>query len=612
MTSRQELRINVPVLARVEGEGALTLHVRDQSIEQLDLRIFEPPRLFEKLLEGREYHQVPDMVARICGICPVAYQMSAVHALEQIFGPVQDPWVRAMRRLFYCGEWLQSHSLHIHLLAAPDFLGFNSAPAMAAEYPGEVRRGLRLQALGNDIIRLIGGRSVHPVGACVGGFHHQPEAAALQTLRERLDAGLEDARALVGWCAALDLPDDDQAFCSVALRHPDEYPMNAGRIVSSAGLDIDTADYEVHFREHQVPHSTALHSLLDGEPYLVGPLARINLNLERLPEAVREVLLETGIRFPSRNMFHSIVARAAEIYYVLLEAVRLIDTLPAAAQAAVAIEPRAGTGFGCTEAPRGLLWHRYETDGDGRIVAARIVPPTSQNQVRIEEDIRLSLERFGLQHSEDELRVRAETVIRNYDPCISCATHFLKLKLERDPRPAGHKLPAAPGPASAPAAAPVCIIGIGSPHGLDALGWEAVRTLETSGFAKRLRAGLVRMEICAAPATLPALLADTRLLIFIDALSAEHKTGGWRRIERDELDTVSGAHSSHSLGIAEAVAVCESLAVVPQRIVCYGIGTGPAAAVGPVVTPQEVVSALIDELADAMAEEIDHFLAPGE
>jgi coenzyme F420-reducing hydrogenase alpha subunit len=604
MTSQRELHINVPVLARVEGEGALTLQVRDQAIERVELRIFEPPRLFEKLLEGREYHQVPDMVARICGICPVAYQMSAVHALEQIFGRVQDPWVRAMRRLFYCGEWLQSHSLHIHLLAAPDFLGFNSAPAMAAEYPDEVRRGLRLQALGNDIMRLIGGRSVHPVGACVGGFHHQPDPAAMQELKMRLTAALDDAGELVRWCAALDLPDDEQAFCAVALRHADEYPMNEGRIVSSTGLDIDIADYEAHFREHQVRHSTALHSLLNGEPYLVGPLARINLNLARLPEAVQEVVQETGIRFPSRNMFHSIVARAAEIHYALLEAVRLIDTLPATAQAAVTVQPRAGIGFGCTEAPRGLLWHRYETDADGRIIAARIVPPTSQNQVRIEQDIRQSLERFGLQHSEAELRIRAEKVIRNYDPCISCATHFLKLKLERDPRPAGHSLPAAPGPVSTSAAAPVCIIGIGSPHGLDALGWKAVEGLVAAGFAARFRPGLVRLENCVAPAALPALITDTRLLVLIDALPERDAANGWCRIERDDLEVVTGTPSSHALGIAEAVAVCESLAAVAPRIVCFGITTGQE----PAGNADEVAGRIVAELGDAIRAEIQAWL----
>jgi sulfhydrogenase subunit alpha len=431
MTDQHELRIRVPVLARVEGEGALDLTIRERAIESLQLRIYEPPRLFEKFLEGRGYREVPDMVARICGICPVAYQMSAVQALERLFGVDPGAHIRAWRRLFYCGEWIQSHSLHIHLLAAPDFLGFDSAMEMARTYPAEVRRGLRLQALGNDIIALLGGRSVHPVGACVGGFHRLPDKNEINKIKTILNACYDDAVALLEWTAGLALPDDRQAFCCVALQQPDAYPMNEGRIRSSAGLDIAAEAYEQHFEEFQVPHSTALHASLHGQPYLVGPLARLNLNRQSLPPAVRQALDATGIAFPSDNMFHSIVARAAEVLLAVVEALRILEDPPDPVPSRVEVSPRAGTGFGCTEAPRGLLWHRYETDGQGRIRRARIVPPTSQNQARMEQDLKASLEAFGLQRDAAALRLRAETVIRNYDPCISCATHFLRLNLQR-------------------------------------------------------------------------------------------------------------------------------------------------------------------------------------
>jgi coenzyme F420-reducing hydrogenase alpha subunit len=428
----RDIRIEVPVLARVEGEASLHIRARAGRIEELKLRIFEPPRLFEKFLEGRDWHEVPDFVARICGICPVAYQMSAVHALESLFGIDPGPWVRAQRRVFYCGEWLQSHSLHIHLLAAPDFLGFPNAIALAGKHPDIVRRGLLLQALGNDLIRLYGARSVHPVGARVGGFHRAPPLAEVAALVARLRAALPEAEALLQWCAALPLPDDQQDFTCVALRHPQEYPMNEGRLVSDRGLDIASVDYEQRFAERHEPHSTALYSLLDGAPYLVGPLARLNLNRDRLPPAVAVALAATGIAFPSHNMFHSMVARAVEILVALHEAIRLLSEYRAPERSYAEVVPRAGTGFGATEAPRGLLWHRYDMRADGTVQKARIVPPTSQNQARIEQDLRQSLEAYGLGHDDAALRLRGETVIRNYDPCISCATHFLDLRLERD------------------------------------------------------------------------------------------------------------------------------------------------------------------------------------
>ncbi len=432
MTEPRSIAIHVPVLARVEGEGSLEIRTRGQTIAELKLRIFEPPRLFEKLLEGRDYGEVPDMVARICGICPVAYQMSAVHAFEELFGIDPGPWVRDMRRVMYCGEWMQSHALHIHLLATPDLLGYDNAIAMARDHPDIVRRGLLLQALGNDLIRLFGARAVHPVGVRVGGFHHVPARSDVAELHARLVAAVPQAEALVRWAAALDLPESEQHFVSVALRHPAEYPMNAGRLASSAGLDAASADFTQHFAERQVAHSTALYCFLHGKPYMVGPLARINLNLERLPAAVRVVLDECRFSWPSRNPFHSIVARAAEIYFSVLEAARLLRdySVPRAAHAEVV--PRAGVATAATEAPRGVLWHRYEVGEDGRITAARIVPPTSQNQARIEADLRHSLETLGLERSDAELRQRCEMVIRSYDPCISCATHFLDLLHARD------------------------------------------------------------------------------------------------------------------------------------------------------------------------------------
>lgn len=427
----RSVAIRVPVLARVEGEGTLELAIRRGRLTKLRLRIFEPPRLFEKLLEDREAAEIPDLVARVCGICPVAYQMSAVQALEAIAGIDPGAWVRDTRRLYYCGEWIESHCLHIHLLAAPDFLGYADGIAMARDHPDEVRRGLRLQALGNRIIRLFGGRSVHPVGVRLGGFHRAPTAAEAASLAADLEAALPEAAALLAWAAALPRPRGPQRFVSVALRHPAEYPMYAGRIVSSAGLDVDASQWADHIEERHVPHSTALRATLAGRPYLVGPLARLNLNADRLPPETRRALDSCGLRLPSDDPFDGIVARAVEVHLAVVEAARLAAAYRPPEVPAVEVPLSAGVAAGATEAPRGLLWHRYRTDENGIVREARLVPPTSQNQARIEEDLRLSLRAFGLDRTDDELRRHGEQVIRNYDPCISCATHFLRLKVAR-------------------------------------------------------------------------------------------------------------------------------------------------------------------------------------
>lgn len=429
MSENRELKIRVPVLTRVEGEGALQIDIADGRIARLRLQIFEPPRLFEKLVEGHSYEVLPDMLARVCGICPVAYQVTASQALERVFEYEPGPEQRLLRRAMYCGEWLQSHSLHIHLLALPDFLGFENAVAMAARYPDEVNRGLRLQGLGNQLISLLGGRSVHPVGLRVGGFHRLPDPEEVRALAGRLEAAAADAEALFHWCARLDYPAGNEVFTCVALSNPESYAIETGNIISGGGLNLDVSEYEDWFEQYQLPHSTALYSHLEQQPYLVGPLARVNLNLHQLPEPIRQALHDGPIQFPSHNMFHSLPARAAEVWFAVLEAARLLRRYHQPDQPADPVVPRPGIAVSATEAPRGLLWQRFRIGEKGRVRQARIVPPTSQNQARIEADLEQSLQALGLDRPEPELRARAEQVVRNYDPCISCASHFLRLDL---------------------------------------------------------------------------------------------------------------------------------------------------------------------------------------
>jgi len=425
----------VQALARVEGEGALTVRLRDGRVEAVELRIYEPPRFYEAFLRGRAAAEVPDITARICGICPVAYQMSSVHAIEAISGVVLPPDLRALRRLLYCGEWIESHVLHVHMLHAPDFLGYESAIAMAQASPAladVVRRALRMKKAGNAIVKAVGGREVHPVNVRVGGFYRAPRrdelGALLDELRWARDAAVETVR----WAATLPFPDFDHDYEFVALRHPDEYPMNEGRVASSRGLDVAQHEYPDHFEEYQVQHSNALQARRRGPgdgAFFAGPLARWNLNRDRVPPLVADAARATGLPFPSRNPYVGIVVRSLEVVLAFDEAVRLIDAYEPPAAPAVEVPPRAGVGHAVTEAPRGLLYHRYETDDAGRVVTATIVPPTSQNQLQMERDLlRVAPQMVAL--ADGDAALLAEKVIRNYDPCISCATHFLKLSVE--------------------------------------------------------------------------------------------------------------------------------------------------------------------------------------
>lgn len=423
--------IRVDYLTRVEGEGALDLHLKDGQVTSAQLNIFEPPRLFEALLRGRGFAETPDIVARICGICPIAYQMSAVHALENAFGIKVDGQLRALRRLIYCGEWIESHALHVVMLHAPDFLGFPDAIQMAREHGDAVRRGLALKKAGNQLIRLLGGREIHPVNVKVGGFYRVPGCDELAPVAESLQLARDHAVDLVRWVAGFDFPEFERDYEFVALRHADEYPFNEGRLVSTRGIDIDIADFDTEFEERHVAHSTALHAVVKRRgAYLVGPLARYAVNFDRFPLQLQALARDAGLGPVCRNPFRSIVVRSLELVYACDEALRLIAAYEPPEVPAVPVEPRAGTGFGCTEAPRGICWHRYRLATDGAIVAARIVPPTSQNQPSIEADL-MAVATAVLDQPDDVLRDRCEQSIRNYDPCISCSAHFLKLSVHQ-------------------------------------------------------------------------------------------------------------------------------------------------------------------------------------
>lgn len=423
--------IIIDYLARVEGEGSLFIKMKDDLVQDVELKIIEPPRFFEALLRGRAFSEAPDITARICGICPVAYQMSAVHAMEDACRVKVGGQLRALRRLLYCGEWIESHTLHVYMLHAPDFLGYSSVWQMAQDYPDIVQRGLQMKKAGNAILEFLGGRAVHPVNVKIGGFYKVPEPKEFAPLVEQLRRGRDGALETVRWVAQLPFPDFQQDYEFVALGHPDEYPMNEGHVISNKGLDITAREYDDHFIEEQVPYSNALHSRLkERGAYFTGPLARYNLNFNRLSPLAQEAARSVGMDATCLNPFKSIIVRSIEVLYAFDEALKIIEQYEPPDHPSVEIQPRNATGYACTEAPRGILYHRYIIDEQGIIRDARIIPPTSQNQKTIEQDLRNYVTRV-IHLPENELTWKCEQAIRNYDPCLSCASHFLHVHIER-------------------------------------------------------------------------------------------------------------------------------------------------------------------------------------
>ncbi len=423
--------INVDYLARVEGEGNMKVLIRDGKVEIAEFGIFEPPRFYEAFMRGRRFSEAPDITARICGICPIAYQMSSVNAMESIMGATVDGALRELRRLIYCGEWIESHVLHAFMLHLPDFLGYQSAIHMVPDHKDTVAEALRLKKLGNDLMILLGGREIHPVGVKVGGWWRVPTKKELLGFVDELEWAKGAAERAVALMGTLPMPKIEQPFEFVSLSHPDEYPLHGGRIVSNRGIDIDVSEFNDVFEEIHVERSNALQSKVrERGSYHVGPLARYSLNFEKLTPGAQRAARDAGLGETCFNPFQSIVVRMVETLFAVEEALRIIDDYEEPDAPEVQFTIKAGEGHGASEAPRGLLYHRYVVDEDGYIRDAQIAPPTAQNQLSMEDDL-LAVIEDNLDLPDEDLQWRLEQSIRNYDPCISCATHFLKLEIDR-------------------------------------------------------------------------------------------------------------------------------------------------------------------------------------
>lgn len=415
-------KIEIGYVARVEGEAGLKIKVSVGQVKELVLDVWEPPRFFEGFLVGRKYYEVPDLVARICGICPVSHMLTALKALEKALGMNPSQQTKTLRRLMALSQILASHLVHLYMLALPDYLGYESVVGMMPDYGQEIGRLLKMKTVANDLTRAIGGRALHPVTAVVNGFTRLPSIGELRRLAEALKGIEEDALETVRLFANLPYPDLQSRSEYVALRNPERYAFTEGRVVSSEGLDIAEGEYEDYFQEEQVPYAMAKRSVVKGRgAFRVGALARVNLNFHQLSEGAKEAAREVGFEPPSHNPFHNNLAQALEVLHCVDECVSIIEGLDLKEERR-AFAVRAGEGWAITEAPRGLLYDKYGINDKGVVEKANIVTPTAHNVFNMEKDLR-ELAPSLLDLSEKEAALRCEELIRSYDPCFSCSVH---------------------------------------------------------------------------------------------------------------------------------------------------------------------------------------------
>lgn len=418
-------------LCRIEGHGGITVEIKDGKATRVQMEILEGTRFFEALLKGRIYSEVPGIVSRICSICSGVHTITSQLAVEEAFAVTVTPQTVLLRDLFLQGGNIESHALHVFCLALPDYLGYSGAIAMAADYPDKVKLGLELKKIGNTVQEVVGGRAVHPVNTVVGGFGKVPSANELRQLRSKLVAGLDLAQTAVDFMASLEIPRfTESPTLYAALRPADgSFSLLGEQICLSNSQAYPVHEYRQVCNEFVVSHSHSKHSMFTGQPFMVGALARLMINGRALKGRAKEAAQRLGLDSFTENIFHNNTAQVVELVYSLEHSIQLIDELLRAGvkpEKPAAVKVRAAGGTGAAEAPRGILYHSYTFDEQGRLTSADVIAPTSQNAANIEKDMRVAVERLASEPKE-VLAHKLEMVARAYDPCLSCSVHLVDL-----------------------------------------------------------------------------------------------------------------------------------------------------------------------------------------
>ncbi|MDH4227901.1 MAG: Ni/Fe hydrogenase subunit alpha [Deltaproteobacteria bacterium] len=423
-----DIHIRIPHVTRVEGHGNIVLDVKSGKIEELRLEIVESPRFFEVMLKGRPITEVPGITSRICGICAISHTCASLRACEATLGITPSAETIILRKVLLNAEILQSHILHLGLLVLPDFFGKGSVIELAKTEPEAVQAALRLKAAANEIAALFTGRHVHPIGMAIGGFKAWPEKKVFSKARAVLEGTQKDLDAMVSVFKTLTPPPLERATNYVSLTADKEYALYDGVIKRSIGGITKVADYKDVINEEVVRYSTAKQSKSNGKSIMVGALSRLNNNFPLISGEAKDAAKKLGMAEPSIKPFDNNTAQLIECVHTVYDSLKLLERdIPDGGPPARATN-KAGRGVGAVEAPRGTLYHEYETDKDGIVVSANCIIPTAQNLANIERDIEAIVPSI-IKEPQEKIALTLEMLVRAYDPCISCSTHFLDVKL---------------------------------------------------------------------------------------------------------------------------------------------------------------------------------------
>jgi coenzyme F420-reducing hydrogenase alpha subunit len=422
--------VNVHHLTRVEGHGNIVVDVKNGELVKCDLEIVEAPRFFEAMLRGRPYYEASHITSRICGICSTGHATASLRATENALGVEISEQTELLRKLVFHGEIIDSHVLHVYMLVAPDFFGVGSVLPLASSHPEVVRRALRIKKLAGDLCAMVSGRHTHPIAMAVGGFTHFPTIKELLAMKERLVAAQEDLDATTALLATLPWPEFTRETEYVSLKKDDEYAFIDGMIATTDGFAYEIPEYRKVTNEYLVPHSTAKHCKHNRDSYMVGALARFNNNYDLLHPRAKAAAEELGMQPIVTNTFLNSAAQAIEMVHCVEDSIILIDAL---VDRGIQEEPiyqfqgQGGEGVGACDVPRGTLFHNYVIDGKGIVQGANCIIPTNQNYANIEADMRALVPQI-LDRPQEEVTHMMEMLVRAYDPCISCSTHFLEVE----------------------------------------------------------------------------------------------------------------------------------------------------------------------------------------